>query len=336
MEFNVKIMDMTRDTIKKKPNKITVLVAISFAITVLATVLRVLSVLFFFDKEIAYYSIDALLPVVSDFFCALGAVFFAVVSTFLITEKSEVVPPHTISRFAAAIPGGMVLFYSLIRAGELFMGDPHKKPLAMEVILFLASTLAVIFFFSILFSNQPSSVSINAGVGMIIWLALRWISSYTDFNVPMNSPLKLFFHFGCIGAALLIVAEMRAFFGIENPKFYFFSLFGSILCMSISCVPAMVGYFTDSFEVYPFINEDLVLLGMLIYAVVRAIELLVHKRKSEEELAAAEAEEIAEATETEEVTEAEEPAEVEETVEAEEPAEVEEAPEVEETETEAE
>ena len=295
MEFDIKIMDMTTDTIKKKPNKITVLVSISFAITFIATVLRVLSVLFFFDKDISYYSVDALLPVVSDFFCALGAVFFAVVSTFLITEKSEVVPPHTISRFASAIPGGMVLFYALVRAGELFMGDPHAKPLALEIILFLASTLAVIFFFSILFSNQPSTVSINAGVGMIIWLALRWISSYTDFNVPMNSPLKLFFHFGCIGAALLIVAEMRAFLGIEKPKFYFFSLFGSILCLSISCIPAMVGYFTESFEVYPFINEDFVLLGMLVYAIVRAIELLVHKRNAEKEEEAA----IAEATATE-------------------------------------
>ena len=54
----------------------------------------------------------------------------------------------------------------------------------------------------------------------------------------------------------------------------------------------MIGYFTDSFEVYPFVNEDLVLFGMLIYAVVRAVELLVHKRKSEEELVAEQREEI--------------------------------------------
>ena len=281
MEFNVKIMDMTTDIIKKKSAKIPVLVAVSFAITILATVLRVLSILFFFDKDISYYSVDALLPTVSDFFCALSAIFFAVVSTFLISEKSEVVPPHTASRFAAVIPGGVVLFYALVRAGELFMGDPRAIPAAYDVILFLATTLSVIFFFSILFSKQPSAVSINAGVGMIIWIALRWITSYTNFEVPMNSPLKLFFHFGCIGAAMLIVAEMRALFGIEKPKLYFFSLFGSILCLAISCIPAMVGYFTGSFEVYPFIKDDFVLLGMFIYASVRAIELLVYTCRSD-------------------------------------------------------
>jgi len=274
--------------VKKKPNKIVILIAISFAITILATVLRVLSVLFFFDKHIAYYEIDALLPMVADFFCALSAVFFAVVATFLITEKSEVTAPHTISRFAALIPGAAILFYSFVFAEELFTGNPYNIPAAFSVALFLAATFSVIFFFSILFTDQPSAVSINAGVGIIVWLSLRWISSYTNFDVPMNSPLKLFFHFGCIGAALLVVAEMRAFFGIEKPKFYFFSLFGSILCLSVSTIPAIVGVLNKSFKVYPFIKDDLVLCGLLIYAIVRAIELMVHKLKAEKADAAEE------------------------------------------------
>ena len=103
---------------------------------------------------------------------------------------------------------------------------------------------------------------------------------------------------------MLIVAEMRAFFGIENPKFYFFSLFGSVLCMSISCIPAMIGYFTDSFEVYPFINEDLVIFGMLVYAVVRAVELLIHNLKCKDAVSDAE-EVVVESAEAEEVAEVE-------------------------------
>lgn len=282
-------MTTSNNSVKKKPNKIVILIAISFAITVIATVLRVLSVLFFFDKHIGYYETEAFLPMAADFFCALGAVFFAVVATFLITEKSEVTAPHTISRFAALVPGAAILFYSFMYAEELFTGDPRKIPVALSIALFLAATFSVIFFFAILFTEQPSAVAINAGVGVIVWLALRWISSYTNFDVPMNSPLKVFFHFGCIGAALLIVAEMRAFFGIEKPKFYFFSLFGSILCIAVSTIPAIVGVFTKSFDVYPFIKDDLVLFGLLIYATVRAIELMVHKMKAEKAEAAEEA-----------------------------------------------
>ena len=291
-------MSTSNNSVKKKPNKIVILIAISFAITIIATVLRVLSVLFFFDKYIGYYETEAFLPMAADFFCALGAVFFAVVATFLITEKSEVTAPHTISRFAALVPGAAILFYSFMYAEELFTGDPYKIPLALTVALFLAATFSVIFFFSILFTEQPSAIAINAGVGVIIWLSLRWISSYTNFDVPMNSPLKVFFHFGCIGAALLIVAEMRAFFGIEKPKFYFFSLFGSVLCLAVSTIPAIVGVASKSFDEYPFIKDDIVLLGLFVYATVRAVELLIHKLKAEKEDAPQEIAE-AEATATE-------------------------------------
>ena len=290
-------MTISNTSVKKKPNKITVLIAISFVITIIATVLRVFSVLFFFDKHIGYYELGAALPVAADFFCALSAVFFAVVATFLITERSEVTAPHTISRFSALVPGAAILFYSLMYAEELFAGDPYKIPLLFSVALFIAATLTVIFFFSILITDQPSALSINAGVGVIIWLALRWISSYTNFDVPMNSPLKLFFHFGCIGAGLLIVAEMRAFFHIEKPKFYFFSLFGSILCLAVSTIPAIAGVLADSFEVYPFIRDDLVLFGLLVYAIVRAIELMIHKFKEEKKEALESGADVAETIE---------------------------------------
>lgn len=263
-------MDISNNCFFKKFNKPSVLLASAFAITAVATVLRVLSLAFAYDKYIAYYTVGAVLPIISNVLYALGVIFFALVAFLFLNPQQAISTPNKTSRYVSLVPAAAMLFYTLTFIYEAFTKDGQIN--LLTILLLICSALSCVFFFSVLFCEQPSNLSVISGIGFIFWLGICWINSYRDFAVPMNSPDKLFFHFGCIGAALFIIGEIRAFYGISKPRFYLFSLLGAIISMAISAIPSIIGYFNDTFEVYSLLKEDIVLLALLVYASARVIE----------------------------------------------------------------
>lgn len=249
---------------------------VAIVLTVIATAGRLFSLLFFYDR-IGYYQSGALLPIASNILFALSLVFFGVAAIFLLKPKQAIAAPTGAARYVALAPALAAAAHAMISALSL-----AKESLdVLKAISLLLSVIAAVFFASIALSERPSLLTALSGVGCIAWIALEWLSSYRDFTVPMNSPDKLFFHFGCIGAALLIVAELRALFVVSKPRFYYFSLFTAILTLAVSSIPSLIGMACGVFASYSLALEDLFLLSLLVYATVRLCALALAKNSAD-------------------------------------------------------
>jgi hypothetical protein len=98
----------------------------SLAVTVISVILRSLSMLFFFDSSIGYYSIGAVLPIISNIFTAVGVIGFLILAFAVFRGKElEVeygkVTPFQIVGAVLGVCASLLLTVSTLPAA--FYGD---------------------------------------------------------------------------------------------------------------------------------------------------------------------------------------------------------------------
>lgn len=238
------------------------LIALALALT--ATALRILCLFFFYDR-IGYYQRGAILPIVSNIFYALSVAFFALASRFWLMPANCIVAPRKPARLAALLPLAATVIYVINMSSAVFGSDAPWY----ELLLLVFGVVSAVFFGSVAFCSQPSSLTAITGIGAILWLALAALRSYLDFFVPMNSPDKLFFQLGALGATLLVFSELRAMYRMYQPRAYFFGFYTGIFAISVSSVANLIANAGDIFASYTLLYEDVVMLTILAYGVVR-------------------------------------------------------------------
>ncbi len=252
---------------------------IALAVSGVAVILRTLSLLFFYDGELAYYSRGAVLPVISNIFYGMAVVFFLIAAYLLIKPKCSVPAPSRRECFTAIIPAVFAAVYAV----DILLGiitDKTDAPIdKMVLISAVLALVAAAFFFTVAFSKTFNIVTVILGVGFVFWCGITWIMSYMDLYVPINSPDKLFFHFGLVGAALFVSSELRTMFDISKPKFYYFTLFFSILTLGVASIPTIIGNLSGVFDIYECGYESLILFGILLCAICRGIITVIQKPK---------------------------------------------------------
>ena len=291
--------------ISTRPEKqrLSILVSTAVLLAAVATLLRIICLVLFYDNEIGYYFSGAILPIVSNTFYLLSIIAL-IAGAILLRPEQEISLPDKPSSLAALLPAGALachFIFLLIEANNLITelgadvffdilfakAVPGVRVTMLNIILLLlaliSSAIASAFFISLSFSKHPSNLTIGLGCGLILWISVVWMRSYVDFYVALNSPDKLFFHFACIGAILFAVAELRALYCISKPKTYWLSLLGAIFCLSVSTVSNIIGSFTNIFAAYNVELENIVLFTMLIYASVRAVRLISDAEDAPEE-----------------------------------------------------
>ncbi len=268
-------MKSTTSTAIKK--RVILLSAISIALSVLATVGRLVSLTAFYD-EIGYYQADAIVPKLSNILYALSLVFFAVSACLLLPKINRSVALKKAERMSALIPAAAVLTHLLLDASKLL-----ESPGWLTTLDLLFSISAIVFFASVAFCSQPSAITALSGIGAVIWTAVVWMSSYLDLYVPMNSPDKLFFHFACVGCMLFIFAEIRTLYDMPRPRLYIFSMLAVILSVFTCSIPNIIASFGDTFAVYKLLQYDVVFLATAIYALVRLVFFCIEYTEYEEE-----------------------------------------------------
>ena len=243
--------------------RILIFTLIALALALTATVLRLVCLLSFYDK-IGYYQRGAIVPIISNVFYALSLVFFAFAARFLLKPATCEEALKKPAKLAAILPLGATIFYLCDHI--MIGGASHAW---YDVLLLICGVISVVFFASLVFSSQPSTLTALTGVGCIIWFAAAAMKSYLDFFVPMNSPDKLFFQLGAVGAMLLVFAELRAIYRMPMPRVYLFGFFTGIFAICVSAIPSLVAYSCDVFASYTLADEDIVMLALAIYGAVR-------------------------------------------------------------------
>ena len=276
----------------------------SIAAAIIATVLRTVGILFFYEKETAYFEKDAALPIVLWAFIALSLVVFAVCSVFTINRKEEISSPSKYAKYAAVLPAAAMLVFIVKKVEELAPAyenylNGFKMPFIYSCGILIAAAFCILFFLAFAFMKTDSSVVLFSSVAFFAWGIFDWITSYIEFMTPINSPDKLFFHLACISIILFMISELRAIHGFAKPKFYYFSLAASILTLSVSSIPCVIGAFTESFKNDLLFAGNIVMLTLLAFVITRAVTLILQKEPEKKiEEAPAHEEKEQETTET--------------------------------------
>ena len=242
---------------------------VALALSGLAAAGRLFSLLFFYDR-IGYYQSGAFLPIASNILFAASVVFFGVAAIFLIKPSKVIATPTGSIRYVSLVPALALAVYVVSSLGRIVTPEPDT----ISTISIILAIIGAVFFASLAFCCQPSVITVLTGIGAIFWLAIAWLRSYRDFTIPMNSPDKLFFHLGCLGATLFIFSEIRAMYGIPRPRFYYFSIYTAILTLAVSSIPSLIGNACNTFASYSLQFEDIFFLSLFFYAVVRLLTIV--------------------------------------------------------------
>lgn len=242
---------------------------VALALSGLAAAGRLFSLLFFYDR-IGYYQSGAFLPIASNILYAASVVFFGVAAIFLIKPSKVIATLTGSTRYVSLVPALALAVYVVSSLGRIVTPEPD----AISTISIILAVIGAVFFASLAFCRQPSVITVLTGIGAIFWLAIAWLRSYRDFTIPMNSPDKLFFHLGCLGATLFIFSEIRAMYGIPRPRFYYFSIYTAILTLAVSSIPSLIGNACNTFASYSLQFEDIFFLSLFFYAVVRLLTIV--------------------------------------------------------------
>ncbi len=251
--------------------------AIALLLSVVSTVLYTISVLFFYDSDAGYFETKAILPQICAVLIAVSVVFFFAVSFFV--KKDEHIPsPSRFSKMAAIIPAAAISAHAISLFVQLM--KLSAKDFGIWNFLWIISALAsIVFFISVFSAKRTQNITVFSSIGFFIWIIISWIKSYLDFGVAMNSPLKLIFHFGCIGASLFAISELRVICGYTKPRLYCFSLFSALLSLGVCSISSIIGSALDIFPSYSTRYENIVLLALFIYTVFRAADIILFKNK---------------------------------------------------------
>lgn len=250
-----------------KKNSINVLSIASIGVAFLVLALRVIS-LFFFYEDVGYFKNGAILPIISSVLLAAIIVFVLIASIFSIDKKQSIEPTSKLSQYAALLPMCAIIFFVLRIFTTAFDDTVVNK------YLIAASAIATGAFFFLMFLSKKTlkTLTFYMGVGALLYVAFCWMLAYFNFFVPINSTGKVFFYLSCVGAILFIFNEMCACYGFVRARFYYFSLFASIIILLVAPISAIIGYFGGAIKGYITLEADIFLIALLVYAVTRLID----------------------------------------------------------------
>ncbi len=227
-----------------------------------ATVLRTLSLLLFYDAEIGYYQHGSIIPSVFDAFLAILAL-FAVVSCVLLGKNAPQTEKYTVSSKCAsvfvALAFAVVTISTLLLAYKIStlydISEIAPNVLLINLLTIVTPIIACVYFVLYALGKCSPAVSLVGGIFTLIYFIIILASAYFDISIQMNAPEKLASHLCCVCALLLILNEMRVMCGAEKKAFYLFSVSFSTIALNACALPTIIatfaGVFTDGIITSP-------------------------------------------------------------------------------------
>ena len=232
------------------------------SLTLISALLYTFSILFSFDSEVGYFDVSPLLIAARIGFglSLVVPLFFVIAATdtksYPLTYDPSAVALRRYDRKLAAFP---VL-------GLLICGTGLLIPFASAI----NAVCAVLCLVGIIFFAQMLGTRMSAlwGLPIIVFCMIRLYVIYTDFHIPLNSPLKESVMYGLLTIMLVILAEMQCMTSAGKPRYWFFSMSVSSSVGAVAGIPFLIYYIrqeaiTSSFAVQAFLS--LTMAGYCIY-----------------------------------------------------------------------
>ncbi len=248
----------------------------ALSVTLLCAVLRTLSILFFFDKDIGYYQTGAALPIIFEALTVISiiaAAVFTLVKPISVSSNAASDAPYV--KYLALLPAaGFAVFTVIYAKGILNSLDTFS--FTWQIALMLISSIgACIFFVLTAFTKSRANVAyVLTGCTAVIWLVTALAGSYFDSFVQMNSPNKIIFIFGALGGMLLVVNEMRRGLDEQKNGLHLLGATAASILLTSCALPSIICFFAGAMPWnYSSLYYDVVYLSLAVFSVARLVQL---------------------------------------------------------------
>lgn len=248
----------------------------ALSLTLLCTVLRMLSILFFFDKDIGYYQSGTALPIIFELLTVISlvaATVFTLVKPISISSNSASDAPYV--KYLALLPAvGFAVFTVMYAKGIL--GNLDTFRFTWQVALMLISSIGACAFFVLtaFTRSRANVVYVLTGSTAVIWLVSALAGSYFDSFVQMNSPNKIIFIFGALGAMLLVVNEMRRGLDEQKKGLHLLGATAASILLTACALPSIICFFAGAMPWnYSSLYYDIAYLSLAVFSVARLVQL---------------------------------------------------------------
>ena len=235
----------------------------SIITVLLSAVLRTLSMVFFYDTSAGYFSVGAVLPIISNV-CLVLSVICAATLAIVSFKKSEslvATPSTSILNVASSIIAAL---------GLLGLGISDFI-FAAGYFAIILDIIAAVYFALCAFKTNPY-LKVCGGFLFIVRLALLIYKTHFDWTSPTNAPEKLLFLIACGFVVIFISQELKCFTNTAKPALYLFSAV-STACVGISTsLSVLVSYYCGVLSTgNGSYAQFYVILTISAYAAIRAI-----------------------------------------------------------------
>ena len=267
--------------IEKNGKKIKICSLAALAVAALAIILRTACLLWFYDKEIGYYTRD-ILPAAFEVLCVLAillfaGVFFLVKPSDKTSDGKEDTPAIKISSVLAMFAFS-AFFVSLIISTSLLTGNA-----ALDLVLKLSSLVSIVYFAMNLFvSHVNRTLQTALGFAIIIWEVCVLAITYFDIYVQLNSPEKVILHLALVSGMAFFTSEFRCFVSSVKSKIYLFSAFCSVFFSGACSVPFIIAYVSGAINGGTHLFYNTVMLAVFVYSATRLVSFAFAELKCEE------------------------------------------------------
>ncbi len=251
----------------------------ALSVAFVCVVLRIISMLSFFDKSIGYFERGAALPIISSLLAAL-AVLASVVFCLIPKIKVNPIPAaHTRASNICAVFAvlGFAFFSVKSFLGVLSFAQVYgfaQIPPIYYVDIIASVGACAFFVLKFIGKAGANAASVICGLLAVVWFVISLVDCYFNQSMPMNSPLKLVFQYACLAAMLLCVNEMRIGVDTKRTGFQLFSATFAAIYLPLSSIPSIVCYLCDGMPLtYSLIYSDIIILLVSVFAIARLVQM---------------------------------------------------------------
>ena len=254
-------------------------------LTLVAIILRAVSLLAFFEADIGYYQRGAVLPVIFNILCGVAIALFIIFPLVTLKKKEAVIPRHAkATRTAALLPVAALAIMAWNRwqsAFETLKSGAEVSVLktALPPLLILA---ALTFFVAACVGFERSALTAISGTLTIVMFAAELAISYTNLFVALNNPNKMLFHFTCLSAMLFLLYELRVIYGVSKARLWLFSTASAAFMLGCYSIPSIIAHLAGACESFD-IRTDVAFAAIFLFVVVRMLTALFGKEEPAEE-----------------------------------------------------
>lgn len=267
--------------------KISVFSALTWTVTILALVFRILARLFAYDEEIGYFKSNSVLPIL--YYISLVLIVVLAFIGYLLFRKTKMhesvfaaMKETSVSEKIAAMIGTLAMLGVTIAMALIYWGNSILNPNGFTMFGVITALLSVFFF--LLFwvpSARGKTVQQIFGIAFALHFMYTLCSAHFDLYTPLNSPVKLLVQLSAIASVIFIFSDLRFHMGGISLGRFLFATTPAIAFLTVSVLSGgMFSVYTEEFTLVYHIC-DLANLAVLCYVLVRYIRFLTLYAKAD-------------------------------------------------------